>query len=432
MSTRKRSSAARTSSTRPATSRRPLTRRTFLAESTAAALAWQAGAALAAVPLEPAPSRPEKLISLGGSTALIPASVHDYRFWSNREDVLATGTPWVKIWLGWDEVQGGYRVPRTLQESWAQLNAGVPGALTSESKGLRVIDGQIAAANRDGVRVILCLQSGYPEWARRGRGLPVLSAPKGYVGPQQLPADLAPDSPFGWFVAHLASRYGRREGGAPFVDAIEVSNEPNLLAWPEQAAPRAAAEMMRTADAWSARLEGPAILGPGTSDTDGRSRGTHYLDFTRAVLGELRAWQPRGRVGWSHHNYGDTKYGGTPRLGAVRDALEEAGWPDRDIWLTEGGYDTTDHGQPQTTVTAEAKALQARLIERSYRDTAAFSAAAEREGRIGRVRTFSHHVIHDQDDPTNTFKSGLRDDFRFDTEAIGARRPAWFVWRDLS
>jgi hypothetical protein len=204
------------------------------------------------------------------------------------------------------------------------------------------------------------------------------------------------------------------------------------MAWPQEEAPRVAAEMMRTADEWSARLRGPMILGPATSDTNGRAGvRTNYLDFTRATLRALAGWAPRGRVGWSHHNYGDMDDGTTERLGRVRDALEQAGWHDDAIWLTEGGYDTTPHGRPQTAVTDRERRRQARVIEVGYRNAAAFSAAAEREGRIGVLPAFAQHAIHDQDTPTNTFKSGLRDDFRFDPPAPGARRPAWFTWRGL-
>lgn len=426
-----------------------LTRRELLGGAAVAAAAVRVRPAWALIP----PAVPEKLISLGGPTALSPGSVHDYRSWGNNADVLATGTRWIKLWVAWSQLQGPYTRPTTMAESWDQLNAGVPG---TPGCGLRVTDEQVAAANDDGVKVILCLQHDAPLWAGRLPGDPDLVPPPGHNVTQRLPRETGRDSPFGWFVAHMCARYrpgapanlrgprlsgrgelelpGRDRGsGNPsgaFAEAIEIGNEPNLMSWPQEEAPRAAAEMLRTADEWSARLTGPMVLGPATSDTDGRAGiRMNYLDFTRAVLRELVGWRPRGPVGWSHHNYADMADGTTERLGRVRDALEAAGWPDRSIWLTEGGYDTTPQGANQTAVTDAERLRQARVIADGFRQAAAFSAAAEREGRIGLIPTFAQHAIHDQGAPTNTFKSGLRDDFRFDPPTVGSRRPAWFAWR---
>ena len=49
------------------------------------------------------------------------------------------------------------------------------------------------------------------------------------------------------------------------MDAVEIGNEPNLVAWPQEVAARTAAEMLRTADELSARVGGPLVVGPATS-----------------------------------------------------------------------------------------------------------------------------------------------------------------------
>lgn len=139
-----------------------LTRRTLIGRAAAAGAALALPGGLRTVPAEAAPpaERLRKLISLGGCTALMPGSVHDYRLWDNRADVRATGTTWVKIWLAWDHVQGTHPRPTTLAESWAQLNVAQPGA--PPGSGLAYLDAQMRAANRDGVGVVLCLEGAFP------------------------------------------------------------------------------------------------------------------------------------------------------------------------------------------------------------------------------------------------------------------------------
>lgn len=409
-----------------------LTRRALLRRAAAGALA--AGLidprAMAAAPERVAL---RKLVSLGGST-VHPGSTNDYLHFSNREDVRATGTTWVKIWLAWADVQGTVPRPATVAQSWDQLGAG----------GLANIDAQVRAANRDGVGVILCVESSYPAWAINPPGRPVAPPPRGFEPQQRTPYELGVDSPFGWFVGHLMARYragvarnpaGPRAGargftyGNPlggFANAIEVCNEPNLTSWPQAVAPARAAAMMRTADAWSARLLGPAVLGPAVADTVARSSeaGTEWSAFTAAVLDELEGWSPRGLVGFSWHNYSDMREGTADRTRRLLDTLERRGWRDDLVWITEGGYDLTRHGTPQTLVTASELRLQARAIERGFAACAAL--ARERAGRI-RPHTFAQHTVNDSH--TNSFKSGLRADVA--GTLPGAHRPAWRAWRDL-
>src|SRR4051794_31331887 len=114
-----------------------LTRRALLRSAAVAAASLYARPALAL-----SPARPEKLISLGGPTALSPGSVHDCRFWCNGGGGRATGTRWIKLWLAWSQLQGPYPRPLTMAQSWDQLNAGVLG---TPGYGLRVTDEQVAA-----------------------------------------------------------------------------------------------------------------------------------------------------------------------------------------------------------------------------------------------------------------------------------------------
>src|SRR4051794_20887082 len=136
------------------------TRRRFLLNAAGLAAALAARPAFAAIP----PGRPAKLVSLGGPTLLSPGSVHDYRFWGNAADMRATGTGWGKLWVAWAQLQGEYDRPPIMAQSWDQLNAGV---LDTPTLGLRVLDEQVAAANADGVKVVLCLQHDAPIWAGR-------------------------------------------------------------------------------------------------------------------------------------------------------------------------------------------------------------------------------------------------------------------------
>src|SRR4051795_2920738 len=121
-----------------------LTRRAFLRGAALAAAALHARPAFGTT----AAGAPAKLISLGGPTLISPGSVHDYRFWGNDADMLATGTAWVKLWVAWSQLQGPYPRPAPMAESWTQLNAGVPG---TPGYGRRVLDEQVRAAKDNGV-----------------------------------------------------------------------------------------------------------------------------------------------------------------------------------------------------------------------------------------------------------------------------------------
>jgi hypothetical protein len=181
--------------------------------------------------------------------------------------------------------------------------------------------------------------------------------------------------------------------------------------------------MIRSASQVSGALNGPDILGPGTSDfpdrTQTNERGivaTDWQSFTRDVLESLRGFEPPVSVHWSHHNFNDVKRPAVPsRAERVIDLLREHGWVDRvdPLWLTEGGFNL--HPDPARP---SRKVRQARLIARNF----------HRMLRLGDVYMWTQHAITDK--PGNEFQSGLRDDF-LEGQGPGATRPAWDTWRRL-
>jgi hypothetical protein len=362
-----------------------------------------------------------KCISLGGPGPIRrDDDPDDYRLWGNREFIRESGTKWVKAWLSWSDLQGELdAAPATMARSWDQLSKAPSG-----QSWIRRLDRQLAAINSDGLGAILTLFQSFPRWAG-GATLP--DPVTGTKPPEQrIPADLSPDGPWGWFVAFICARYSEdspRNPDGAFLDALEICNEPNLLWWPQEGIGQAVAQMIRTATDVSSAWNGPAILGPGTSDWPDRSQrgerglvATDWREFTEDVLKALRGFSPAAPVHWSHHNFNDVKRLQEPsRAEQVIVLLAQYGWVERarPLWLTEGGFNLhPDPADPQR------QARQAALIERNFL----------RMRRSGDVFMWGQHTITDK--AGNEFKSGLRGDF-VEGQGPGATRPAWDLWKEL-
>jgi hypothetical protein len=362
---------------------------------------------------EPAPPAPQlaKGISFGGPAPLVrEGHPNDYRLYGNRDYVRnESGTDWVKLWVSWPEAQGEEPVSR--EASLAALES---------SPALRELDDQIRAVQRDSasrretdggrIGVILTVYQAFPSWS------------SGSTDPQAPPRDTSPDSPWAWFVEHLARRY--RPHGPLAVDWLEPVNEPNGAYQPQDGIVDRTVEMVETAAGLSAAADGPGLLVPATSDApdpgerhDPRKR-TDWRSFTEQVAPRLAAARLPGRVAWAHHNYTDVEDGRSPsRVEEVLEILERAGWfrgRPRQIWLTEGGYVLRD------PASGAEQAQQAALIERNF----------SRMRRLPEVRLWTQHGVNDVEG--NRFKSALRDDFDGAGRQPGSPRPAWEVFAGLT
>ena len=381
------------------------------------------------------PSRPLKGIALGGFGPIRSArDPNDYLEWGNRDYVRASNTDVIRLQVSWRYLQP--LAPPGRHESWQQLDRDHGHA------GLRRLDRQIAAANRDGVRVILGVYHSYPEWAN-GTVPGALEPVTGKPADAKLPLDLTPDGPWSWFVEYLCDRYGGPS--RPHIWGLEICNEPNLLCWPQLGVADAVAAMATTAARAVAGRPHPALLLlPGTSDfpdedvvEQGALAATGWPRFTTEVLERLRGLDTAGAAlpAWSHHNYRDTKVadGRSDRARLAIDMLTQHGWPgDRRLYLTEGGVDLGRIGPsncpeldlPTSGDGGGARELcQARLIQENF---AAMS--------IPEIALWTQYKLNDQRSDVTT-ASGLRGDFRFAADGSplgpGPERPAWHVWREL-
>jgi hypothetical protein len=387
-----------------------MTRRSARLAAALAALAALAPAtpAFAADPLP-------KTISMGGPQPLRQDNQpNDYRTWVNRQYFGDSGSTWVKLWVSWYDLQQAYQ-PTSRADSWSDLDR-APGG----QAWLRRLDGQIRAANDDGVGVIVTVYQAFPTWASGATGPDPLSS----KGPERkLPQDLSANSPWGWFIGYLSARYDGSNPDRGRADALEIVNEPNTLYWPMDDIVGATARMIRSAEALSFEYGRQTILAPATSDSPdpgaaGAGVSMDWEDFTAALLDELASFRPRVPVHWSQHNYMDVQYeeaAATSRAKRAIDLLYAKNWQgsvaDRSLWLTEGGYNLGSSWQDPA-----ARAAQAAKIQKSF----------DAMRTIPEVFMWTQHGIDDISG--NDFKSGLRDDFDYALEAPGAARPSWWTW----
>lgn len=345
-----------------------------------------------------------KSISMTGPQPLRDANdPNDYRSWGNRHYFKESHTGWVKLWVSWYDLQQGHPASNRRQ-SWDYLR---------HLPQLRRLDGEVRAANADGVRVILTVYQAFPTWATGATGPDPLSS----KGPEQkLPTDLSANGPWAWFIGYLSARY---EGK---VDALEIVNEPNTLYWPLKNIVQATAAMMRTAAEVSARWGKQAIIAPATSDTPdpGAAQPGVSMDwrsFTSQLLAALGDWRPPVPVHWSQHNYKDVRTGVSAEASRAKqtiDMLERSSWAGpKDLWLTEGGYNLGRLWRDPA-----AQRLQAARIKQNF----------EAMRTLPEVALWTQHGINDL--AWNDFKSGLRDDFN-GGGGLGSIRPAWSIWRGL-
>ena len=346
----------------------------------------------------------EKGLSMAGAASLgIERRLHDYRYRHNRDLFAASRTSWVKLWISWRDVQP--LEPRNREESWAQLSA---------EAALGNLDAQIATANADGVRVILALDETSPSWAGE---------------PACPPENRSPAGGWAWFVEHLCGRY-RIAAGNPagaYIDALEICNEPNLR-WPQDGAPEAVGEMIRTAASVCVAYGRLPLLAPSLSDLPEErlvgpwGQGTPLREFAARMLATIGDSVPAGSVGWSQHNYGDIAAGDAAGVRAALEVLEGSGWRgwDGSIRLTEGACLMDD---PRTLTLGDAlvsEAEQAELLRRNFEASAGVTAVA----------LWTHHSVHDL--PIGSVKTGLHADFDWTRGIPGAEKLAWDVFAGLA
>jgi hypothetical protein len=356
-----------------------LTRRSFLGRAGIglAALAATANARTLAALAQGQPGGAAGRI-IQRAVALGPGGVGDSQLYStNRRFFDQTSTPWVRLWADWPTLQPERNLP--------------PDAGTGASALARLDEG-IDGARRDGRRIILTAWR-FPRWANGTdtidpvRDLGFELQDRLAIGSDpahrkdltfRLPDDLSPGSDWANWIDFLLTRYGQR------IDALELTNEPNLQLWPQRDIAGAVARMFVSAQAVASRhLGAPLLVGPATADPVGDSRlRTGYDTFTRDLLDELdrRAFVPGPSFAWSHHTYADLEgdlEGPANRAAAVHSMLAGrwVGWPTADpvspgILITETGARldriATQYGLPTNDA---ARQKQAELIDRYWHRT---------------------------------------------------------------
>ena len=425
-----------------------LSRRELLKRGAGLALATGAGSLVSLdrlwTPAAAAGGLLRKGISLSGPGALtVDDHPDDYRLWGNREYIRDfSNTKWVKLWVSWYDLQQGLEfAPASRNDSWRQLNTAPDGA-----GWIRRLDRQIRAVNADRLGILLGVFHDNPTWATGATGPDPVYPRK--PAAWHRPLDVSVESPWGWFIAYLCARYARGVPANPIgphalepgedasgynplfgnpegavIDAIEIANEPNYIAWPQEGIIDFTAQMVESACAIAKTWRGPRVLVPGSVDfpdapysNDQGIIGTWWYEFTQGLLAALDGFRPEVPVAWSHHNYRDVKLQEIPtRTERMLELLRASGWVDdpQPLWLTESGINMGSSYQNPA-----AQLNQARVIERNF----------FRMMRLPEVFVWMQHGIHDK--PGNTFHSGLRNDFVYGS-GPGTPRPAWYTWREL-
>lgn len=337
-------------------------------------------------------------LTIARGVALGPGGIGDeQRYGTNRRHVAETGCTWVRLWAEWPKIQ-----PR-------------PG----EPPDFGPLDGEIAAARADGLRVMVTAWR-YPRWANGTDGLSPeedaafdladrVAAGADPARRKDLtfrpPDDLGPDSAFGRWMAAV----GERD-----VDAVEVVNEPNLQLWPQRGVHRAVARMWATTR--EVIPEGPLVVGPATSDRVGSNRlATDHLEFAEALIDELDAtgFRPDDRSAWSHHSYGDFENDQADRTAAAAQ-LVRGRWPGTPVHITETGVRLTSVARNERVRDdAVVRRRQAELIARGH-ERLRTAPAGE-----GVELVLQYLFITDMN-----YDSGL-------CELDGTRRPAYYAWAEL-
>jgi hypothetical protein len=252
------------------------------------------------------------------------------------------------------------------------------------------LDQDIAGARADGRKVMLTAWR-FPRWANGTDTLTRAADAQHQLADRiepggdpagrkdltfKLPDDLSFGSDWARWIDALLARYG----GA--IDALELTNEPNLQLWPQAGVADAVARMMATAQTVATSyLTRPLLVGPATSDAVGDSRlRTSYDTFTRELLDRLDAngFAADPSFAWAHHSYADVEgelTGPDNRTARVRALLAGrwAGWPVGDA--ASPGLLVTETGARLDKLAAlfglrdpsAALQRQAELIERYWR-----------------------------------------------------------------
>ncbi len=410
-----------------------------------------------------------RMVDMSPAGVLLDDPGRDYRFHHNRDYFRETKTGWVRLWAPWFSFQtNSSQTPGTKRNSAA-------------APQISALDQQVAAANADGVKVML-VSWGVPQWASgtaaitensaadfnygtTNNGTAVDPNAKG-LGPwdrmsksqwdnwhnngvaptsfksilYKQPTDLSTKGPWAKWIDWLYYRYiGNNPYGAK-ITALEIYNEPNgFQLWPQQSPvgssvvannfaqtppdQRPVAQMMKTADAIAARYGRQLLLvGPATADTPNNSRLLTGFDvFTQNVLGALDGLNFHGnnRFVWSQHHYWDIE---RPLTAGARSTMTASSLSGRWNGL------------------AEATGPMVFLTEGGYRfpiyhtDTATQNQhVADAWNRVysdaSGVGMFANYGMYTDNQPNGD--CGLRDNAPGCVDVCGAPRPVYTTWAAL-